>query len=427
MGVGTAYTVNELNQYVTVGQEVLAYDANGNLTSGLGLTLQYDAQNRLISAATASNVVMLAYDGRNRCVRRTVVTQGGGSVVYLVWGHAQSEQWGLLEERGASGEVLGRYVHGPGIDELVAGLTAGGGVMFYHQDHLNSTVAVTDESGALLEQYRYDVFGKPFFFAPDGRPRAESAYGVRFLFTGREWLSSLGLYDYRHRVYSPSLGRFLQPDPIDFAAGDVNLYRYCANKPLKFSDPSGLLRWSIVRNFVAGAAMGASLALLVVIAAPVVASVGAAALTAAGVSAATAGTLATGAVSAGLLVAAGYGAWTTGVNIYENAVARNWDKVAFDVGTLVGGVAVGVGGRPSGGRALAEGMMGRPSPAPNTVDLRTVWHYEWSNRYRAKLGPPSLKYFATGPTPFSGGTAATLVAGGIGSTLYPSESSEAGQ
>jgi RHS repeat-associated protein len=62
----------------------------------------------------------------------------------------------------------------------------------------------------------------------------------RFLFTGREWLSEAGLYDYRNRVYSAELGRFLQTDPIRFAAGDGNLYRYVSNNPVNLWDPWGL-------------------------------------------------------------------------------------------------------------------------------------------------------------------------------------------
>ncbi|MCP9453583.1 MAG: RHS repeat-associated core domain-containing protein [Nitrospira sp.] len=95
-------------------------------------------------------------------------------------------------------------------------------------------------------------FGKPLFFAPDGTPRAESAYGVRFLFTGREYLAPVGLYDYRHRAYSPTLGRFLQPDPIGFASGDVNLYRYCANTPVIIVDPDGRTPWMLIGGAIGG-------------------------------------------------------------------------------------------------------------------------------------------------------------------------------
>ncbi|MBF2022221.1 MAG: RHS repeat-associated core domain-containing protein, partial [Hydrococcus sp. C42_A2020_068] len=69
---------------------------------------------------------------------------------------------------------------------------------------------------------------------------ASTAFGNRFLFTGREWLEKARIYDYRNRAYSVELGRFLQTDPIGFDAGDVNLYRYVANDPINALDPLGL-------------------------------------------------------------------------------------------------------------------------------------------------------------------------------------------
>jgi RHS repeat-associated protein len=59
------------------------------------------------------------------------------------------------------------------------------------------------------------------------------------LFTGREWIGEIGIYDYRNRIYSPELGRFLQTDPIRFEAGDVNLYRYVFNSSVDYFDSFG--------------------------------------------------------------------------------------------------------------------------------------------------------------------------------------------
>jgi RHS repeat-associated protein len=97
-----------------------------------------------------------------------------------------------------------------------------------------------------MEQYDYDAFGQPYFYDATGTAtyvngQPGSPFGNRFLFTGREWLSDLKLYDYRNRMYQPELGRFLQPDPKEFAAGDYNLYRYCHNDPVNRSDPFGLV------------------------------------------------------------------------------------------------------------------------------------------------------------------------------------------
>jgi len=60
------------------------------------------------------------------------------------------------------------------------------------------------------------------------------------MFQGREYLSQLGIYDFRNRYYQPQLGRFLQGDPMGFGGGDVNLFRYCGGDPVNGSDPSGL-------------------------------------------------------------------------------------------------------------------------------------------------------------------------------------------
>ena len=102
----------------------------------------------------------------------------------------------------------------------------------YHADHLGSIRYLTDTSGAIVNAYDYDSYGRPMF--------GVTAFDQPFAYTGREWDAATGLYHYRARAYDAETGRFLQEDPIWFNAGDMNVYRYVENNPLMFTDPDGL-------------------------------------------------------------------------------------------------------------------------------------------------------------------------------------------
>jgi RHS repeat-associated protein len=124
-------------------------------------------------------------------------------------------------------------------NQIVASYTWGE-PSYHHYDANGNCMTVTNAAGNITEQYYYDAFGKPYMFDAMGNWLSASPSGNRFLFTGREYISELKLYDFRNRLYNPQMGRFLQPDPKEFAAGDYNLYRYCHNDPVNKSDPTGL-------------------------------------------------------------------------------------------------------------------------------------------------------------------------------------------
>ena len=229
-GTAKSYTANALNEYISVGGNTLTYDANGNLTGdGNGSTYVYDAQNRLVQATVNGIVTTFAYDSRNRVVQRTA----NGITVNLTY-----NGWNLIEERDVAGALQQVYVHGAGTDEILTKITPTGAV-YYLADGLGSTVALTDETGSVVESATYDAYGLATLRNSTGKILTGSGYQNRFLFTGREWLSDAGIYDYRNRAYSPTLGRFLQTDPIRFGAGDPNIYRYCGNNPTCYIDPTG--------------------------------------------------------------------------------------------------------------------------------------------------------------------------------------------
>ena len=133
-------------------------------------------------------------------------------------------------------QLKAEYVFEEGIDRPVM-MKKGTDTYFIQQDILGNVVSLVGTDGKVKESIYYEIFGLPTIKDDQGNAKNNSI--SPFLFTGREYDSEIGIYHYRARAYSPILGRFMQLDPIDLKAGDVNPYRYVGNNPLNFRDPLG--------------------------------------------------------------------------------------------------------------------------------------------------------------------------------------------
>ena len=226
-GTETAiYAVNNLDQYTSVGSTSYTYDKDGNLqtmTNASGTTTYtYNAAGQLASSTGPAGTFTYSY---NALAQLDSYTINGTRTNLLLDGAGH-----VIAAYNASGNLIANYQYGL---QLISRQAPGGSNSFYDFDLTGNTTAITNSAGAIVNTYSYLPFREKL--------SSTGSAGNLFTFSGASGVLDLGdgLYRMTHRTYSPSLGRFLQPDPTGFAGG-LNLYRYADNAPSLLIDPSGL-------------------------------------------------------------------------------------------------------------------------------------------------------------------------------------------
>ncbi|MCC6329082.1 MAG: RHS repeat protein [Acidobacteria bacterium] len=216
------YQSGKFNQLASTATATMQYDANGNIirkSEGSQFwRYVWDQENRLTEAATRKQKVRYKYDALGRRVERnfgfkerTKFTHDGLDVV--------------MDDDNNTG--LTKYQNGLGIDDKLKFSNAGASSYFL-QDHLGSTLGLSNSAASVNSSASYDSFGN-----------ATGNLATRYQFTGREYDSFTGQHYYRARFYDANLGRFISEDPISLGGG-INPFAYVGNNSMNRTDPSGL-------------------------------------------------------------------------------------------------------------------------------------------------------------------------------------------
>ena len=265
----TVLTGDQLKDLYWLGKRQMGVPAgNGNISDDGVRLYTYDALNRLKRVTRKSNgkiIARYAYDAFGRRISKRIPEISGGNgglngdtpagIIDYLYDGSQ-----CIEERDVDYELetdtpVRQYVWGQYVDELIQQREINGGNPDYYllSDLLYRAVALTDDEGAIVETYDCDAYGNTIAYDSaesggwfSGDETATNNPKCQFIFTGRRFDpetsdATTQMYFYRARYYSPTLGRFISRDPIDYAGG-MNLYEYVGNSPAAFLDAMGLTK-----------------------------------------------------------------------------------------------------------------------------------------------------------------------------------------
>jgi RHS repeat-associated protein len=226
----TDYLRDAQDALTQIGTQPVSLDLSGAITNGDQLQVVYDALGQVSQLSSAGKTRTYRRDAHGRAVSQT---NESGQITRFAWDGATR----IVRQR-SDGTTFDITVDGADFDEHVAVLT-GSARNYIHQDRRGSVYLVTTDTGAVAELVSYTAYGEPTIRKPNGATVTDTQIAGQYGFNGLPHDFALGVVDMRARLYRPTLGRFLSPDPAGLIDGS-NRFAFVRAMPLGLRDPFGL-------------------------------------------------------------------------------------------------------------------------------------------------------------------------------------------
>jgi RHS repeat-associated protein len=232
------------------GNVAYCYDANGNQTFSKDIStgavkraVNYSGFNKPTRIEAGGKLTTFDYDTEHNRYKRVDANLNGsdGTTTYYI-GNVQivSGSDGSVTHKRYLGSYAIAQSNGVGEQQL----------SYLHKGHLGSLDVVTNATGLISERASFDAFGQrrepgdlSIITAIYSAPSLQGLLGLTNRgYTGQEHIDSADLIHMNGRIYDPTLGRFVQADPVVQApknTQNLNRYSYVLNNPLAGTDPSG--------------------------------------------------------------------------------------------------------------------------------------------------------------------------------------------
>ena len=236
-GAITPYSYAATNhRLASNGTEARTYDAVGNPITIGTRTLTYDERSRLTVFVNGSTMRRYQYTGQGLRVRKWTSSTTSGNTYFVYNENAQ-----LIGEYNNAGARTQEIIW---LGNLPIGVIAGTAAVpvlhYIESDHLGTPRVIVDATrnvGIWRWNQSNDPFGES---TPNQNPDGDAtSFTFNLRFAGQYRDSESGWYYNVHRYYDPSIGRYLESDPIGLGGG-ISTYSYVGAAPLTAVDPLGL-------------------------------------------------------------------------------------------------------------------------------------------------------------------------------------------
>ena len=213
-------SANQLDNITGAESHGFSYDDNGNTLNKDGLTFSYDENNRM-ATANGGAASSYAYNGKGE---RTKKVSAGATTLYHY-----DNSGNLLFESDATGTPQVEYIW---LGNQRLAMVQNNNLYYTHVDHLGTVQMLTDGSGDVVWAGDYKPFGEVDVTV--------ETVGNNLRFPGQYYDEEIGNHYNYFRDYDPSIGRYIESDPIGLKGG-LNTYIYVNANPIYHYDYFGLI------------------------------------------------------------------------------------------------------------------------------------------------------------------------------------------
>ncbi len=131
----------------------------------------------------------------------------------------------------------------------ITGLHYNGAPYYFQKSIQGDVLRICNAGGAVVVEYAYDAWGN--ILSVTGSMATTLGQYNPFRYRGYYYDGETDLYYLQSRYYDAEVGRFINADGVVGANGGLqgyNMFAYCNNNPVAFSDPSGYVAYKLSDN-----------------------------------------------------------------------------------------------------------------------------------------------------------------------------------